>query len=128
MIWEAAMAAAHYRAGQPHCPAGPQRSADRRVRTTRSWASGDISAKFAAFGFECFEVDGHDIEAIAAAAAAPRGGKPKFIRCRTVKGKGVSFMEGNAGWHGKPMNAEEYETAMKELGGTDRCLKQNPCA
>ena len=79
---------------------------------------GDIENKFAAFGFECLTVDGHDVEAIASALAAPSNGKPKFIRCVTVKGKGVSFMENNAGWHGKPMNADDYKTAMRELGGT----------
>lgn len=80
---------------------------------------GDIVAKFEAFGFDCRKVDGHDVGAIAAALAAPAvAGTPKFILCETVKGKGVSFMEGVAGWHGRPMNAEEYAKAMSELGGT----------
>jgi len=70
--------------------------------------------KYEAFGFECFEVDGHDISAITAALKAPVRGKPKFICCNTIKGKGVSFMEDQSGWHGRPMNAEEFAQAMKE--------------
>jgi transketolase len=76
---------------------------------------GNIVEKFKAFGFECFEVDGHDINAIVEAVKAPVSGKPKFICCETVKGKGVSFMENNHGWHGKAPKTEEYEIAMNEL-------------
>ena len=76
---------------------------------------GNIVEKFKAFGFECFEVDGHNIEAIDKAIEAPVSGKPKFICCHTIKGKGVSFMENQVGWHGRPLKPEEFETAMKEL-------------
>ena len=62
-----------------------------------------------------FEVDGHDIPAIVEALKAPVSGKPKFICCNTVKGKGVSFMEDQSGWHGKVRSAEDFEKAMKEL-------------
>jgi transketolase len=77
---------------------------------------GDPIAKFRAFGFECLEVDGHDIDAITEAINKPIAGKPKFICCHTHKGRGISFMEDNYAWHGKPMSKENYETAMKELG------------
>jgi transketolase len=75
---------------------------------------GDIIKKFEAFGFACMEVDGHDIGAITKALKAPVTGKPKFICCNTIKGKGVSFMENQYGWHGRPMNTEEFAMAMKE--------------
>ena len=75
---------------------------------------GNIVKKFDAFGFECFEVDGHDIDAIVKALKAPVEGKPKFICCNTVKGKGVSFMENQFGWHGSPMNKEQFEKALSE--------------
>ena len=77
---------------------------------------GNIVKKFDAFGFECFEVDGHDMDAIVAALKAPVSGKPKFICCNTVKGKGVSFMENQASWHGTAPNDEQYQQAMEELG------------
>ena len=74
----------------------------------------NIVKKFDAFGFECFEVDGHDMDAIVTALKAPVSGKPKFICCNTVKGKGVSFMEDQFGWHGSPMNKEQFEKALSE--------------
>lgn len=78
---------------------------------------GDVSAKFAAFGFHCIHVqDGNSIEAMVDALNASSEGKPKFICAETVKGKGVSFMENNAGWHGKAPNEEQYKQAMNELG------------
>ena len=68
-------------------------------------------------GFKELSMDGHDIQAIVDAIQAPvTPGKPRFICCETVKGKGVSFMENVVGWHGKAPNKEEYIKAMKELG------------
>ena len=77
---------------------------------------GDPVAKYKAFGFQCFSVDGHDTDAIIAALKAPVSGKPKFICCETVKGKGVSFMENVPGWHGRSVDEESYRQAIKELG------------
>ncbi|MDD2994125.1 MAG: transketolase [Pygmaiobacter sp.] len=76
-----------------------------------------IDEKLAAFGFHIINIDGHDLDAIAAAIdeALATKGKPTAIIMKTVKGKGVSFMENKAGWHGKAPNDEEYETAMQEL-------------
>ena len=79
---------------------------------------GDLAAKFQAFGWDAREVDGHDMAALVealAAAKADRAGKPHALIARTVKGKGVSFMENQAGWHGKAPNAEQMETALAEL-------------
>ena len=73
-----------------------------------------------AFGFETYDIDGNDMEQVVDAFGkvnASSSGKPKFIDARTVKGKGVSYMENQLGWHGKAPNDEEYEIAMKELGG-----------
>ena len=80
---------------------------------------GDLPAKLRAFGFDLHEVaDGNDIEQVIAAYDAPTApGKPKCILAHTVKGKGVSFMENQAGWHGKAPNAEQCAQALKELEG-----------
>ncbi len=76
-----------------------------------------IDEKMAAFGFHVININGHDLDQIAAAIdeALATKGKPTAIIMKTVKGKGVSFMENKAGWHGKAPNDEEYEIAMQEL-------------
>lgn len=115
LVWEAAMSAAHYKLDNltvllDHNGLqidGPNDSV---------MSIGDIMAKYKAFGFECFQVDGHDLESILEALNTPVAGKPKFICCETVKGKGISFMEGNFGWHGKAPGEDDYKTAMAELG------------
>ena len=112
-VWEAAMAAAHYKLDNltfmlDYNKLQIDGSNDEVM------SLGNIVKKFDAFGFECFEVDGHDMDAIVAALKAPVSGKPKFICCNTVKGKGVSFMEDQFGWHGSPMNKEQFEKALSE--------------
>ncbi|MBQ7331080.1 MAG: transketolase [Oscillospiraceae bacterium] len=76
-----------------------------------------IVEKLESFGFHVEAIDGHDFDAIEAALNAAKAvkGKPSAIVMKTVKGKDVSFMENNAGWHGKAPNAAEYEQAMGEL-------------
>lgn len=76
-----------------------------------------IPEKLRAFGFEVVEIDGHDLEQMEQAFVQARQtkDKPFAIVMKTVKGKGVSFMENQVGWHGKAPNDEEYELAMKEL-------------
>ena len=76
-----------------------------------------IPEKFAAFGWNVIEIDGHSFEDIENALNAARDckGKPTAIIAKTVKGKGVSFMENQVNWHGSAPNAEQYETAMNEL-------------
>ena len=81
-------------------------------------SAGTLQDKFAAFGWDVHEVDGHDIDAlIALFTSLPHTatGKPQAIIAKTVKGKGVSFMENQAGWHGKAPNAEETQAALAEL-------------
>ena len=76
-----------------------------------------IDEKFGAFNFHVIHVDGHDFQELEKAFQKARNtkGQPTVIIANTVKGKGVSFMENQAGWHGKAPNDEEYELAMKEL-------------
>lgn len=85
-----------------------------------------LADKFAAFGWDVHEVDGHDIAALIElfnACKADRSGKPHAIIAHTVKGKGVSFMENQVGWHGKAPNAEQLEQALDELAqaGKEAC-------
>ena len=76
-----------------------------------------IDKKFEAFNFHVINVDGHDFDALDAAFKEARmtKGQPTAIIAKTVKGKGVSFMENKASWHGVAPNAEQYEAAMEEL-------------
>ena len=76
-----------------------------------------IPEKFAAFGWNVIEIDGHSFDEIEDALNAARDckGKPTAIVAKTIKGKGVSFMENQVNWHGAAPNAEQYEIAMKEL-------------
>ena len=76
-----------------------------------------IVDKLEAFGFHTQAIDGHDMEAIENALNAAKAvkGQPSAIVMKTVKGKGVSFMENNAGWHGKAPNDAEREQALTEL-------------
>ncbi len=81
----------------------------------------NVGDKFRAFGWNVVECDGHDVSALndafEAAAAYTEG--PTMVVAHTVKGKGVSFMEGKCAWHGKAPNAEELAEALKELGGAE---------
>lgn len=78
---------------------------------------GDIQAKFASFGWDVMTVDGHDVSALteATSAAIEHTGAPTVIVCDTVKGKGVSFMENQVGWHGSAPNAEQAAQALAEI-------------
>ena len=79
---------------------------------------GDLKAKFEAFGWDVLSVDGHEIDEMIDNLnmfKKQRNSKPKCIIANTIKGKGVSFMEGNAGWHGKAPNEEELKIALEEL-------------
>ena len=77
----------------------------------------DIEQKLRAFGFQTVVIDGHNIESIirALTIAEMTKGKPTAIICKTIKGKGVYFMENQVDWHGKAPNDKEYEMAVKEL-------------
>lgn len=80
---------------------------------------GDVHAKFAAFGWYVIECDGHDVVALydAFEQAKTVKGQPVIILAHTVKGKGVSVMEGKSAWHGKAIDEETFKVAMEELGG-----------
>ena len=87
--------------------------------TDEVMALGDIAQKFAAFGFDALTIDGHDESAIDAACTTlknQRNGRPKAIVATTVKGKGVSFMEHDNIWHYTRLNADSYQSAIRELG------------
>ena len=116
LVWEASMAAAHY--GLDNLTFildnnGLQIDGS----NCQVMSLGDIHAKFEAFGFHVVEVaDGNDIAQVLAALDQPAvKDMPTCIICHTVKGKGVSFMENQVGWHGKAPNNEQREQALKEL-------------
>ncbi len=80
--------------------------------------SEDLRLKFAAFGFQAVEIDGHDLAGIVAAIdflMTQKNGCPKCLVCKTVKGKGVSFMENVPAWHGKAPDDAEYAQAIKDI-------------
>lgn len=115
-IWEAFMAAAHYHLDNLTVIIDNNGlQIDGNVEKVMS--PYPIDAKLEAFGFHVRTIDGHDFDAIAAALdeAKTVKGKPSAIILKTVKGKGVSFMENVAGWHGVAPNDEQYEQAMAEL-------------
>ena len=85
-----------------------------------------IDKKFEAFNFHVINIDGHDFDQIAAAFAEARAtkGMPTAIIAKTVKGKGVSFMENQASWHGTAPNDEQYKIAMEDLEKVGEALCQ----
>ena len=115
-VWEAAMAAAKYRLDNL-CAVVDVNGLQIDGATADVMPSEPLDQKFEAFNWNVIRVDGHDYAALAEAfaAAAACKGKPTVLLARTVKGKGVSFMEGDYGWHGKAPNAEQYEKARAEL-------------
>ena len=116
-VWEAAMFAAHEKLGNLIAIIDNNGlQIDGRICDVCN--PGDLGAKFAAFGWDVVEVDGHDVESLVetlSALKAAGGEKPHAVVAHTVKGKGVSFMEDQAGWHGKAPNAEQLEIALAEL-------------
>ena len=117
LVWEAAMSAAHYKLDNlTYIVDNNGLQIDGSNDEVMSL--GDLPAKLRAFGFDFYEIDGHDLDAIEAALSAPVvPGKPRCILAHTVKGKGVSYMENQAGWHGKAPNAEQRDQALQELEG-----------
>lgn len=77
-----------------------------------------LPQKLASFGFAVQEVDGHDLAAVKAALRVPHPGQPLGIVARTIKGKGVSFMEGDNRWHYQRMSPDDHAAALAELGGS----------
>lgn len=116
-IWEAATSAAHYGVGNLTVLVDFNNiqidGVMREVMNVR-----DLRAKYEAFGWQAMDVDGHDVDAVHEALLAARAetGRPSALVCHTTLGKGVSFMEDQAGWHGVAPNDEQLEQALAELG------------
>ena len=115
-VWEAAMFASHYKLDNL-CAFVDFNGLQIDGAITDVMNSTPIDEKFKAFGWNVIVIDGHDFNQIESAVEAAKAtkGQPTMVVCKTTKGKGVSFMENQAGWHGKAPNAEEYEQAVKEL-------------
>lgn len=115
-IWEAAMFAAHYKLDNL-CAIFDWNGLQIDGPVTDVMNPTPHDSKLAAFGFHVITIDGHDFEQIAAAFAEAKTvqDKPVAIIAKTVKGKGVSFMENQVGWHGTAPNDEQYEQAVAEI-------------
>lgn len=118
MVWEAAMAAAHY--GLSNLTIFVDHNGlqiDGKNEDVMTVAP--VAEKFESFGWDVQKIDGHDFEQIAAALEKAKKvtDRPQAVIAETVKGKGVSFMEDQAGWHGKAPDEEQAKQAVKELGG-----------
>ena len=115
-VWEAAMSAAKFKLDDL-CAVVDVNGLQIDGATADVMPSEPLDKKWEAFGWHVISCDGHDYQAIEAAFEAAKAvkGQPTVILAHTVKGKGVSFMENNAGWHGKAPNAEQYEQARAEL-------------
>ncbi len=116
-IWEAAMAAGHYKLDNL-CAIVDKNKLQIDGQVCDVMNIDPLAEKYKSFGWHVITVDGHDIEALECAfkEAASTKGKPTVIIADTLKGKGVSFMEGKAGWHGRAPTKEELDMALKELG------------
>ena len=117
LVWEAAMSAAHYKLYNLIAFVDNNNlQIDGAITDVMS--PYPIDEKFAAFGWNVINIaDGNDFDQLREGLekAYACEGKPSVLVCKTVKGKGVSYMENNAGWHGKGPNAEQVEIALKEL-------------
>lgn len=120
-VWEACMAAVKYRADNL-CAILDWNGVQLDGAAEKIMPMGDIKAKFCAFGWHCIECDGHNMLDLSAAfdEAETIKGVPSIILAHTVKGKGVSFMEGQSAWHGKAIDDASFAQAMRELGGISK--------
>ena len=118
ITWEASMAAGHYGLDNL-CAIVDHNGLQIDGKNDDVMRVMPIAEKFRAFGWNVIELDGHDLDAIAAGfrKAGKHKGAPTVLVAETHKGKGVSFMEDQAGWHGKAPDREQAEQAMAELGG-----------
>lgn len=118
IVWEALMSAAHYKLDNMVAILDHNGlQIDGKNEDVMTVAP--VVEKFQAFGWNVIQIDGHDFEQILDAFKQARAceGKPTMIVAETIKGKGVSFMENNAGWHGKAPDEEQTKQALAELGG-----------
>ncbi len=118
VVWEAAMAARKFHADNL-IAIGDINGVQLDGTTEQVMPMLDIGLKFEAFGWNVMWCDGHDAASIAEGIRRleTAGKGPSILLCRTVKGKGVSFMEGQSVWHGRPIGDAEYRAAMLELEG-----------
>lgn len=116
-IWEAAMSASHYKLDNL-CAIVDINGLQIDGKVCEVMNIEPIKEKYESFGWHVIECDGHNIEALLKAFGDAKQikGKPTILVIHTLKGKGVSFMENNAGWHGKAPNLDETKAALKELG------------
>ncbi|MDY3014048.1 MAG: transketolase [Evtepia sp.] len=115
-VWEAFMSAAKYKLDNL-CAVIDVNGLQIDGKTEDVMPTEPLDQKMESFGWHVLKVDGHDMEAVEAAFEQARAyqGMPTVILAKTVKGKGVSFMENQAGWHGKAPNEEQYQQARQEL-------------
>lgn len=115
-VWEAAMFAAHYKLDNL-CAFIDWNGLQIDGPIVEVMNSTPIDEKFAAFGWNVLLIDGNDLDEIEKAVEAAKAckDKPTAIICKTIKGKGVSFMENSVGWHGTAPNDEQYEQAVAEI-------------
>lgn len=115
-VWEAAMTSSHYKLDNL-CVIVDNNNLQIDGKIEDVMNPHPIDKKFESFGFNVINIDGHNFEEILNAfeKAKEVKGKPTVIIAKTIKGKGVSYMEDKAGWHGKAPNEEEYNLAMNEL-------------
>lgn len=115
-VWESAMFSAHYKLDNL-CFIVDNNGLQIDGKVDEICSPYPIDEKFAAFGFETISIDGHNFDEIEAAFAKAKTikDKPTVIIAKTVKGKGVSFMENLAAWHGSAPNKEQYALAMDDL-------------
>lgn len=120
IVWEAAMSAAHYKLDNMVAFLD-YNGLQIDGKNEDVMNIGLIVDKFKAFGWNVIEIDGHDFDQIFAALdmAKETVGKPTMIVAKTIKGKGISFMENEAGWHGAAPNDNDLEIALADLGGVD---------
>ena len=121
-VWEAAMEASHYKLDNLVAIIDNNHlQIDGKTEDVMNIEP--IDEKYEAFGWELIRINGHDMKQVVFAleeAKRRKNGKPICILCDTVKGKGVSFMENQAGWHGKVPNKDEMTKGLAELGVTDK--------
>ena len=115
-VWEAAMTSSHYKLDNL-CVIVDNNNLQIDGTVENVMSPYPIDSKFKSFGFNVINIDGHNIEEIIKAFNMAKNvkGKPTAIIAKTIKGKGVSFMENQVGWHGKAPNEDEYKQAIKEL-------------
>jgi len=115
-IWEAAMTASHWKLDNV-CAIVDYNKVQENGPTNEIKNLEPLAKKWESFGWKAIEVDGHDFQSLLGAfdQVGKTKDKPTVIIANTVKGKGVSFMEGQAGWHGKAPNTEQLSAALKEL-------------